>query len=161
MRATISSSCFRLVLAIAFLFSQNAAFGGTSPPAYDSSLTITYPGNGVNLTTGATFNVLGNVIPARRRNVDDTAWVVILPRVLCEIFFTQDEATFYLMNSSTTSVSFPSDISANGVFDGTLTATQQGNFIDGYYVDATALDQFNNVTNVVDTVAVAITKPGS
>lgn len=105
-------------------------------------LRITAPTAFSNINSGANFSVLGNC-PGARYKVG-MEWKVKYPNVLRENYF--EIGTPYLLGSSTAAMTFPNATTTTGAWQTALTAQQMGTFINGYYIEATALDEFNERT---------------
>ena len=120
------------------------------------SIRITIPSDGTYIIDGATFAVLGNVRVARVR--EGNGWRVIHPEVLLEMYYKQNlQSPPYLISSDAPGTTFPYDTSTTGKFNGSLTATQVGSFVAGYYIEATALDEESERSAVSTEISVFVT----
>ena len=85
-------------------------------------------------------------------------WRVDYPNVLLEFWFS-GMGVPYLVSSKTTAMTFPVETERRGAFSDSMTLTAPGGWVYPYEIDATALDPFNQISNITDFVEVVMVSP--
>lgn len=132
-------------LAIFFTFSFFMLAFGTRSHAMGPTARIHNPQANNNIMHGSTEAISGDFLNARSRDPQDpNKWIVNYPKVRIELWFQAAQGGVpYRKGSTEVSVTFPDNTTTVGAWSGSLTCTQLGTYVNGYYIRAFGLDPTN------------------